>query len=461
MGLAWRTVDLVLGADRRATRSRLELRSTLASQPCEGLRYLVDAIEVMLAVREGRLADAEHLAAAAYELGLDVGDADALGWYGGQLISIRWLQGRAEELLPLVQEIADSVTVAEPAAGFVAGVAALAAAAGDRPTAAAALACLRAAGLHRVASSSSWSATMLGVCEAAHLLGDRDAAAEAYALLAPFAHLPVMASLGVASFGSAHRPLGLAARTMGDLDLAVAHLERAVVAELAVDDRPWHAMALAALADVLDERARGGDRQRAVELRAEAIATAMQLGMDRRAEEWRHRSASRAACRRLGACWSVELDGRCVTVPHCVGLEYLAALLANPDVELDALALASGHALTGRQAASPPVLDRRAAEEYRRRIAELHEEIDDADVAADLERAATARLELDQLVDHLARSVGLHGERRFTDDAERARVSVHKALKRALRAIGAADSMIADRLAAHITTGFRCVYRPA
>ena len=215
------------------------------SQPCEGLRYLVDAIEVMLAVREGRLADAERLAAAAYELGLDVGDADALGWYGAQLISIRWLQGRAEELLPLVQEIADSVTVAEPAAGFVAGVAALAAAAGDRPTAAAALACLRAAGLHRVASSSSWSATMLGVCEAAHLLGDRDAAAEAYALLAPFAHLPVMASLGVASFGSAHRPLGLAARTMGDLDLAVAHLERAVVAELAVDDRPWHAMALA------------------------------------------------------------------------------------------------------------------------------------------------------------------------------------------------------------------------
>ncbi len=215
------------------------------------------------------------------------------------------------------------------------------------------------------------------------------------------------------------------------------------------------------LADVLDERARGGDRQRAAELRTEAIATATQLGMDRRAEEWRQRGTHRATCRRHGSCWSVELDGRCVTVPHCVGLEYLAELLANPDVELDALALASGHVMTARRAADAPVLDRRAAEEYRRRIAELHEEIDDADLAADLERSARARLELDQLVDHLARSTGLHGDRRFTDDAERARVSVHKALKRALRAIGAADSVIGDRLAARIATGFRCVYRPA
>ena len=148
---------------------------------------------------------------------------------------------------------------------------------------------------HRVPSSSSWSATMLGVCEAAHLLGDLDAAAEAYVLLEPYAHLPVMASLGVASFGSAHRPLALAARTMGDLDLAVAHLERAVVAEMAIGDRPWHAMALAALADVLDERARGGDRQRAVELRGRGVAAA------RRARHGRAGAAvAPAQCQRGG-----------------------------------------------------------------------------------------------------------------------------------------------------------------
>ena len=73
-------------------------------------------------------------------------------------------------------------------------------------------------------------------------------------LLEPFADLPVMASLGVACFGSAHRPLGLAALTFGELDLAVEHLEAAVVADLAVGNRPCHTMACATLAELLDRR---------------------------------------------------------------------------------------------------------------------------------------------------------------------------------------------------------------
>ena len=156
MGLAWRTVDLVLAGDRRAARSLAELRSQLdvARLRRPALPRRVDRRHA----RRPRRAPRRRRGArrrACYELGLDVGDADALGWYGAQLISIRWLQGRGAELLPLVREIADSTTVAEPAAGFVAAVAALAAAAGDKPTAQAALACLRAAGLHTVLSSSS------------------------------------------------------------------------------------------------------------------------------------------------------------------------------------------------------------------------------------------------------------------------------------------------------------------
>ena len=462
MGLAWRTVDLVLAGDRRAPRSLAELRAGLDVDRCDGLRYLADALDVMFAVRDGRLAEAETLAAAAYELGLQVGDADALGWYGAQLISIRWLQGRADELLPMVEEIANSTTMAEPAAGFVAAVAALAAAAGQRPTAAAAMACLRAAGLGTVAPSSSWSATMLGICEAAHLLGDADAAAEAYSRLAPHADLPVMASLGVASFGSAHRPLGVAALTMGDLDRAASHLERAVAAELAIGDRPWHAVASATLAGVLDQRGHGDDRRRATELRADAVAAAEQMGMGRLAAMWREQGRlRRVRCRRHGRCWTVEMGSRTVTVPHCVGLDYLAQLVANPDVEIDAVALASGHTLTTRPATDSAVVDRRAIEHYRQRIAELHEEIDDAVAAADLARASRARLELDTLVDHLADSSGLRGTSRcFADGAERARISVLKALQRALRTIAVVDSVIGSELTACISTGYRCVYRP-
>ncbi|MPY93343.1 MAG: hypothetical protein GEV08_09825 [Acidimicrobiia bacterium] len=43
MGLAWRTVDLLLAGDRRAPRSLRELRDLLGQQPCDALGYLVAA----------------------------------------------------------------------------------------------------------------------------------------------------------------------------------------------------------------------------------------------------------------------------------------------------------------------------------------------------------------------------------------------------------------------------------
>lgn len=460
MGLAWRTVDLVLAGDRRAGRSLAELRELLEVDRCDGLRYLADAIDIMLAVRAGRLDEATLLAAQCYEFGLEVGDIDALGWYGGQLVAIRWLQGRGEELLPLVRDLVHSTTIAEPAAGFVAAVAALAATSGDLPTAQAAIACLRADGLRAVASSSSWSATMLGVCEAAHALGDVEAAAEAYDLLAPFADLTVFCSLGVASYGSAHRPLALAAWTMGDLDLAVDHLESALVAEMAMGDGPWHTMAMAALADVLEQRNGADDRHRADELRQVAVAAARRLGMSKRADEWERRAGGATECRRDGRIWTVRLGERTAVVPHSVGMDYLTTLIAQPDVEISAVSLVSDHMMSCRGAPAEPVLDARAAASYRRRIEELRAELDDADVCADLERAARARIELDQFLDELRRASGLGGQARsFSDDAERARVSVHKAIKRALRMITEVDAVLGAQLASRVVTGMRCVFR--
>ena len=75
---------------------------------------------------------------------------------------------------------------------------------------------------------------MAAVCDAANALADAEAASEAYELLAPFASVPVLVGLGVACFGSVHRPLGIAALTFGDIDLAIDHLESAVAANLAL-----------------------------------------------------------------------------------------------------------------------------------------------------------------------------------------------------------------------------------
>jgi len=461
-GLMWRSVDLLLAGDRRAERSLAELRERLQAAPCDALDYVVAALDVMRTIRRGQLDEAEAMAEACLRLGEDVGDVDALGWYGAQLLVIRWLQGRGRELLPLVGELARSTTVAESSTGFAAASAVLAAAAGEAATATGVLAGLGADGLGAVPRSSIWLATMFGVCEAAHLLGDAAVADEAGALLAAFVDRPVMASLGVACFGSAHRPAGLAAMTAGRVDEAVAHLEAAVAADLALGHLPMHAVNRATLADVLDQRAGPGDRDRARALRTEATADAHRLGLSGRAAGWARPDEVDADAgvdlRRDGRFWRVVLADRSAVVPDSVGMGYLRALVERPGREVTALDLTG--APVGPTRTAEPVLDDRARAAYRRRIEELEDDLADADLDADLERAARARHELDQFLAELARTTGFAGRpRSFVDDAERARVSVCKAIKRALTSIAEADPLLGRVLRARVVTGPRCVYR--
>ena len=70
-----------------------------------------------------------------------------------------------------------------------------------------------------------------------------------------------------------------------------------------------------------------------------------------------------------------------------------------------------------------------------------------------------ARLELEHFLQELAQATGLGGrDRTFRDDAEHARTSVQKAIKRALACITAADALIGQALARRVVTGVRCVY---
>ena len=237
-----------------ARRSLRELGDGLDVQPCDAIGFVAGAIEAMLAMRAGELDRAEALAGDCLRLGLEVGDADAEGWYGAQLLAIRWLQGRSAELLPVVRDLDHATTVVESNESFAAATASVAAAAGETDLARATLAGIRKRGLAATRESSCWLVTLAAVADAAYAVGDAVTAAELYPLLAPYAHLPVMASLAVACLGSAHRPLGLAAATVGDLTAAVAHLEAAVVADLELANLPCHAISTAALAEALEQR---------------------------------------------------------------------------------------------------------------------------------------------------------------------------------------------------------------
>ena len=141
-------------------------------------------------------------------------------------------------------------------------------------------------------------------------------------------------------------------------------------------------------------------------------------------------------------------------------MKYLAQLLERPGVEVPAIGLASGHRFVD---SSPPdrVLDERARTAYREQVVDLQAEIDEAEGYADFERARRARLELEELLEQLARATGLAGSARaFDDEGERARTSVQKAIKRAVATIVRADPIIGEHLRGSVVTGLRCSYAP-
>ena len=146
-GLLWRTVDLFLAGDESATRDLAELRTRADAVGCRSIGYIASAIDVMQLMRDGRLDEAEAAAHAAFEQGVDVGDADATGYYGAHLLTIRWFQDRDGELTDLARDIATSSMLVVPEFAYRAAAATIAARAGRTDQAATLLSPLRRVGL--------------------------------------------------------------------------------------------------------------------------------------------------------------------------------------------------------------------------------------------------------------------------------------------------------------------------
>ncbi len=465
MGLLWRTVDLYELADHRAERSLAELRSQAEVVACDGVRFIVAAIDVMRLIRAGRLDEAEAAAGRCWEVGRAAGDADADGYLGAHLLVIRWLQERDGELAAALDQLLASPTTSPDDRAFLAMAASVAARAGDRDRARAILADLGPEGPGGVPPSSNWTTAMVALAETARALDDGPLAQAVHRGLAPHAAMAVLPSLAVSCLGSVEHWLGVTARTAGDRAEAIDHLERAVSANRRLGNQPMAALSQAELALALAD---GGDpaaRARAAGLLAEAVAGARAAGLTGRAERWdRHAAglvelASAPMTIDRGVTgWRVACSGRAVELGDLVGLGYLRELIRRPGEEVPATELCRA-AVTGP---AQPVLDRRAADAYRRRLAELDEAIDDAVAGCSTGREELLRLEREALVDELGRSMGLGGRSRaFAEPGERARTAVSKAIKRAIDAVEQADPLLGITLRESVTTGATCRYRPA
>jgi hypothetical protein len=340
-----------------------------------------------------------------------------------------------------------------------------AAQAGDRPTAASGLAALRNRDLARLPRGSSWLVTMNGIAETPYLLGDAQAAREAYDLLLPYAGLPMVGGLGVTCFGSTQQALGIAALATRQLDQAVDHLTAAVQLNLALAHWPALALSRQRLARALRLRGRAGDvavaRRELDTARADATALGIPLPED---GDGSGTAAALMTCERAGRSWRLGLAGRSVVVEDSIGLLHLAVLIGNPRQEIPAADLAAGVAsvasVAGVAAGSgQPVLDAEAIAGYRARLRHLDADLDELPPGTEADRAA--RTERDWLVAQLASAAGLGGRpRSFPDESERARVAVGKAIRRALTRITAADEVIGEHLRQAVRTGARCSYWP-
>jgi hypothetical protein len=463
MGLLWQTVDSYSAGDPHAGRLLGELRDELRKRDHAAVSFIVSAVDAMLAIRAGRLDEAESLAAACAKSGAAAGDIDYEWWPGAQVVTVRWYQGRLAELLPMLHERVHSPALSPVDNSAVAALAVAAALHGDRRTAASSLAALRGRNLASLPRSSSWLVTMNGVVEAAYLLRDADLAAQAYSLLRPYAHLPMVGGLGVTCFGATEQALGIASLTLGQPGRAIDHLRSAVQLNQAFAHWPAVASCRHRLAQALTLRGQPGDddaAKRELEIARTEAGAPGAAAPDHPALSGRRDTF--AECDRIGRKWRLAFGGRSVVVEDSIGMVHLAVLIANPRQDIAAADLVAG--LTGLSTASVdgrahPLLDREAISVYQNRLKQLNAEIDQA--AACGEEAASAHEEREWLIAQLANASGLGGRTRsFPDGAERARVAVGKAIRRALIRINDADAVIGGHLHEAVHTGVRCSYWP-
>ena len=258
-----------------------------------------------------------------------------------------------------------------------------------------------------------------------------------------------------------HRALGEAAS--GDLPLIrlAVHCELARIHE-AVGDRPAavvEARAAASLLSRLD-----------VVLDPADAALLDRLGLDTAP------APSSAPCRVATLTrdarpwWTARCGDTEVRLRNTKGLHYLSELLGRPGSErhvLDLVDVVEGRpdpssGVERRQLGDAgPMIDAGARHAYRRRLAELRDEVEDALAVEDDERAATLQAELDAVVAELARAVGLGGrDRPAASAAEKARLNVTRALRTAISGLVDALPEAGAVLDRRVRTGVFCAYEP-
>ena len=237
------------------------------------LVYMWDSL---VAGTEGRYADAELNAAEAAAILERTEHPQLYALYVGLSLPWRWLQGRMEELRPLLE----LGKTGRASLGENALVAWVASEIGERAQAESVMAGLVPADVIGGDRNFHWWFLMVGLAQTALNLGDRVWAATLYDLIEPYADHNCRA--GQATFlGAASLQLGGLALLLEREQLAIGHLEAALTRHTDMEAWPLVAMTKHLLASALARSGSPRHGARAEALDAEARVTAMALGAPR------------------------------------------------------------------------------------------------------------------------------------------------------------------------------------
>jgi eukaryotic-like serine/threonine-protein kinase len=437
-------------------------------------------LQVIRAELDGRFADAERLAHEALRIArLRHSEYAAYMYKYAQMPAIRWAQGRLDEYWP---EIADH---GERYLWIARWRDALAAAErGDRGAAAGEIARHAGRSFADIPRDLFWLIRLCSLAEACVVTADHAHARSLYELLLPYPDRNAV-PYTQQPFGPIALRLGMLAAMLERWEDAERHFETALGRCDLLGARAIRARVLLEYARALMARSRQGDAEHAATLLAEARRLGEDLelqGIVRRVdalqpteEPARAPTGVETRFAREGEFWTIAYAGTTMRLRDVKGLRYIAFLLAAPGTDVHVLELVAAAEGSSRDGGGPvgddlhsarpgdlgPVLDQRAREEYRSRLEDVRSDLEEARSFADEERAARLEMELDALVEELARATGLGGrDRPLSSSAERARVNVTKAIRTAIKLTEKESPQLAEHLTASIRTGRFCSYAP-
>ncbi len=266
----------------RSQEADAELEAYAALADAEGVaryRYRTLLYRAARATLDGRLSEAEGIAARALEEARRIGSRDAERAYQAVLLTRLREQGRFDEIRRLAAGVPESL----PTIPVVRPWQVAADLETDGPSdALRARVCDVASAL--VASEGRILLRMPGFVllgDAAERLDLADVAADLLAALEPLAGRIVVLGAGVAVWGALDRTIAGLAATVGDLEGAVERLEAARALEQRAGAWGWLAWTESMRARLLERRGRPGDREQAQRARAGAAETARQLQLVR------------------------------------------------------------------------------------------------------------------------------------------------------------------------------------